>query len=478
MIFFLAILILFAIIDLLFIGEDRDMQERRCYSRLPVNLPVRYSEEPGTVKPTKEAVSKNISQSGLLFTTNKPIPISINVILEFPLPDLSSYISAEGRVVRTEEINPGRLYDIGIVFTKIKPNDLQVIREYIQAVDLNKILSFAVKNKASDIHLTVNQPPTMRVFGALIPMHTKQLTPEEMKGLLYGFLTEEQIKRFETELELDTSLMTDFGRFRVNIHKEKGHLGAAFRYIPTEIKTIEELGLPPAIGDLARKPNGLILVTGPAGSGKSTTLAAMIDIINEEKDCMIISLEDPIEYIHKSKKSIVKQREIGVDSLSFVNALKHSMRQDVDVILVGEMRDMDSIYIAIIAAETGHLVLSTLQTSDATASLGRVIDIFPHQQQQQIRMLLAENLRGIISQILIQKENKPERVVATEVLVVTPAVKNIIRHNQFEQIPATMELSLKYGMHLMDRSIEHLYREGIISREKALIYLKNPSKFI
>jgi len=453
-------------------------QEKRCYSRLPASLPIKYDAQSSPVKSAKEAISKNISQSGILFTGTKLFSISTSLILEINLPELSSNILAEGRVVRTEEIVPDKAYDIGVVFTKIEPKDWQAIKEYIQAVDLNKILSFAVKNKASDIHLSAHQPPIMRIFGTLVPMHTKQLTPDEIKGLIYGVLTDEQIKNFEAQLELDTSLTTDFGRFRVNIHKEKQQLGATFRYIPTEIKTVEELGLPRVVGELARKFTGLVLVTGPTGSGKSTTLAAMVDIINKERDCVIVSLEDPIEYIHKPQKSLIKQREIGIDSLSFVNALKYSLRQNVDVIVVGEMRDLESIYIALVAAETGHLVISTLQTSDVISSLTRIVDIFPPGQQQQIKMLLAENLRGIISQVLIPRQDKRERVVATEVLMATPALANFIRHGHFEQIPVTIEMGAKYGMHFMDSSIERLYRHGIISREKALLYAKDPTKFI
>lgn len=453
-------------------------EEKRRYARLPASLPVKCDLQKGTAKSVKEAFSKNISQSGILFSAPKSIPISTALSLEIPLPDLSSSIKAEGRVVRAEEITPNKIYDIGVVFTKIDPKDLHAIQEYIQAVDLNRILGIAVKNKASDIHLTADQPPVMRILGTLTPMPVKKLSAEEVKDLIYGFLNDEQVKRFESQLEMDVPLMTDFGRFRVNIHKEKGRLGAALRHIPTEIKNIKELGLPRAVEELARKNSGLVLVTGPTGSGKSTTLAAMIDIINRERDCIIVSLEDPIEYVHQPKKSIVKQREIGTDSLSFINALKHSLRQDVDVILIGEMRDLDSIYIALVAAETGHLVLSTLQTSDVIGSLGRCIDVFPAAQQQQIRTLLAENLVGVVSQVLIPRQDKLERIVATELMIVTPAIANLIRQGNFQQINATIEIGAKYGMHLMDSSIARLYSEGIISREKAMLYAKDPDKFI
>lgn len=454
------------------------LQERRRYFRLPISFTVKYNIEGDASRLTFETVSANISQSGLLLPVEKPIPISTKLNLEITAPRLSASIFTEGRVVRIEEVEEGKLYNLGIAFTKIEQKDIRFIQHYIQTVDLTKILRSAVKNKASDVHLSANQPPIMRIFGLLTPMETTPLDPEEIKGLIYGFLSEQQIERFEKELELDTAYITDFGRFRVNIHKEKGQLGAAFRFIPVEIKSVAELGLPPTVEELARKPNGLILVTGPTGSGKSTTLAAMIEVINKERGSMIISLEDPIEYVHESKKSIVKQREIGYDSLSFVNALKHSLRQDVDVILVGEMRDLDSISIALTAAETGHLVLSTLHTADAISSINRIVDIFPSTQQQQIRIQLAECLRGIISQILIPREDKQGRVVATEILVAAPGVSNIIRQGRTEQLQTAIQLGAKYGMHLMDTSLEHLYKEGIISRENVLIYAKNPDKFI
>jgi twitching motility protein PilT len=453
-------------------------QEKRGYVRLPVSFTVKYSIQGDISEPLKETISRDISEAGILFPVKEPLLIPTKLNLVIATPELASPILAEGRIVRIEEVTEGKLYDIGVAFTKIEEKDTQFIKEYIQKLDLNKILRFAIKNKSSDIHLVANQPPIMRIFGKLSPMQTKPLSSDEIKSLVYGFLTKQQIERFETELELDISYTTDFGRFRVNLHKEKGQFGSAFRYIPTEIKTIVELGLPAVVEELTRKTKGLILVTGPTGNGKSTTLAAMIDLINKERDCMIISLEDPIEYIHIPKKSIIKQREIGFDSLTFINALKHTLRQDVDVILVGEMRDLESISIALTAAETGHLVLSTLSTSDAISSINRVIDIFPGYQQQQIRIQLAECLQGIIAQALIPRENGQGRVVATEVLIGTPAIANLIRQGHLEQIHTNIEVGAKLGMHLMDSSLLHLYKEGIISHEEALNHAQDPSKFI
>ncbi|MDD5044900.1 MAG: PilT/PilU family type 4a pilus ATPase [Candidatus Omnitrophica bacterium] len=345
----------------------------------------------------------------------------------------------------------------------------------MQAVDLDKILNFAIQKKASDIHFVSNQPPIMRLYDELIPVHDKVLSPDEIKGLIYGFLPDRQKEKFETELELDTSYVNDMGRFRVNVHQEKGQLGAAFRHISTQIKSATELGLPKVVADLALKPNGLILVTGPTGSGKSTTLAAMIELINQSRKCMIISLEDPIEYLYQSKKSIIRQREIGFDSHSFIDALKHTLRQDVDVILIGEIRDLDSITVALTAAETGHLVLTTLHTTDTISTINRVIDVFPAGQQQQVRMQLAETLRGIIAQILIPKKDRTGLAVATEIMIQTPAVANVIRQGNSEQLRSILQTGAQFGMQTMDSSLLQLYKDGIISLEDAKTFVKDPT---
>lgn len=457
---------------------EKAHSEKRKYTRLPLSLKVKYTLDADAYGAQQETISRNISQGGILLSTATPPALSAKVSLQISAPRLSKPMSVEGKVIWAEEIKENKLYDVGVAFTKINARDAQFIQRYTRTLDLNRILNHAVTHKASDIHLCADQPPFVRISGNLTPMQGKPLTPEEVKDLIYGFLSEEQIARFENNLELDTAYMTDFGRFRVNIHQEKGQLGAAFRHVSTEIRSIQELGLPDILEELARKPNGLILVTGPTGSGKSTTLAAMIDLVNKEKHRMIISLEDPIEYLHKSKKSVIKQREIGFDTHSFVNALKFSLRQNVDIIMVGEMRDIESIAIALTAAETGHLVLSTMNTSDSASTINRVIDIFPATQQQQIRLQLAEALRGVICQLLIPKADKPlERAVATEIMVGTPAVANLIRQGQTEQLVTAIQVGQKYGMHLMDTSLEQLYKQGIISRENALAHAKDQSKF-
>jgi twitching motility protein PilT len=455
-----------------------NITERRQYSRIPASLKVRYVFDGESLQESKEAVSQNISQIGILIHTHNSLPVSTELNLEIIIPRYLKSIFTKGRVVHIEEIEENKRYEIGITFLNLSPEDARFINQFTQTMNLNKILSLAIQKNASDIHLTPGQPPILRIHGRLTHSEANPLTPKEVKNLIYGFLEEHQIERFEKELELDTSYSTDDGRFRVNIHKEKNQLGAAFRYIPTEIRTIDELGLPEVLKDLARKKNGIVLITGPTGSGKSTTLAAMIDLINKERSAMIISLEDPIEYLHHSLKSTIKQREIGQDSLSFSNALKHTLRQDVDVILVGEMRDLDSISIALTAAETGHLVLTSLHTSDTVSAINRIIDVFPASQQQQIRLQVAEVLEGVTAQLLLPRKDKEGRIVATEVMICTTAVEHLIRKGQLEQVGTNIEIGAQYGMHSMDQSLEQLYREGIISLETAQTYIKDQNKLL
>ena len=284
--------------------------------------------------------------------------------------------------------------------------------------------------------------------------------------------------RFETELELDLSLyIPNISRFRVNVHLQRGNVEAAFRVIPSKIKTVEELGLPDVVSDLARKPNGLVLATGPTGMGKSTTLSAMVDLINSERRALIISIEDPIEYVHANKKSIVKQREVGSDTKTFSNALKHALRQDPDVILVGEMRDLETISTAITAAETGHLVLSTLHTPDAPQTIDRLIDIFPPHQQKQIMVQLAGCLQGVICQQLLPKKDGKGRVVACEVMVGTPAVRSLIREQKTEQLATVIQTSAQHGMITFDKTMKKLFNDGLIDKETVEFMAKDKGEF-
>ncbi|MBN2260537.1 MAG: type IV pilus twitching motility protein PilT [Clostridiales bacterium] len=334
------------------------------------------------------------------------------------------------------------------------------------------LLRQALEARASDLHLTVKVPPLIRVDGDLIPMPGREtLETENIKEIVDEMMSAEQKEKFERLGEIDISYSQHgVGRFRVNIYRQRGSIGAAMRVVNSKIPTLEELGLPEVVRDLTQKRRGLILVTGPTGSGKSTTLASMIDIINSERSEHILTLEDPIEYLHKHKSSMVNQREIGADSQSYANALRAALRQDPDVILVGEMRDLETIATAITAAETGHLVLSTLHTLGAGKTIDRIVDVFPPYQQEQIRVQLASVLEGIISQQLIVNSACNGRVGAFEVLTVNSAVRNMIREGKTYQIPSVIQTGAKFGMVSMDKALEHLYKNAEITKEKALFY--------
>ena len=334
-------------------------------------------------------------------------------------------------------------------------------------VKMHGLLEMAVDNNASDLHLTVGVPPVMRIYGKLVFSEMERLTPESTKNLAAEILSQEQLSLLEEEGQVDLSLsLAHIGRFRINVFKQRGSVGLAIRLIPYKIPPFEELNLPPVIRTLAEKESGFILVTGPAGSGKSTTLAAMIDIINSQRSCHIITLEDPIEFLHSHKKSIVNQREIKTDSQSFSAALRAALRQDPDVILVGEMRDLETISIALTAAETGHLVLSTLHTKSAPQSIDRIIDVFPPHQQQQVRIQLANTLVGVVSQRLLPRVDKQGLIPAVEVMISTPAIKNLIREGKTHQIYSSIHTGSKYGMQTMESSIQDLFERGLIGPDQ------------
>lgn len=340
-----------------------------------------------------------------------------------------------------------------------------------QGQDINKLFIKAIELGASDIHITVGSPIIARVSNKLIPLSDYKLNPDDTEKIVNSILTEGQLERFKDEGEFDFSFsLAGKGRFRVNVYKQRGSYGMAFRVVPRTIPTLEQLRLPGVIESLTHQKRGLILVTGPTGSGKSTTLACMVDIINEREKVHIITIEDPIEYLHNHKNSLVNQREIGQDSKSFGKALRASLRQDPDIILVGEMRDLETISTALTAAETGHLVFSTLHTLGADNTIDRVIDVFPPHQQQQVRVQLAAVLQGVISQQLLPTSDGKGRVVATEVLTVTPAVRNMIREAKSHQLQTVIQTGKSHGMISMDSSLVSLYRTGLLSKEDAIKY--------
>jgi len=344
--------------------------------------------------------------------------------------------------------------------------------------DLRELLTYAVTRGASDVHLTVKSPPILRIDGRLELTTLPTLSADDTKRIIYGILNDHQKKQFEDRLELDFSFtIPELSRFRVNIHMQRSSVEAALRVVPSRIPTLAELGLPPIVSELARRPNGIVLVTGPTGVGKTTTLAAMVDIINTEKQYMIVCIEDPIEYVHHNKRSVIKQREVHLDTHSFASALKHALRQDPDLVVVGEMRDLETIATALTAAETGHLVLATLHTPDAVQTVDRIIDVFPPHQQQQVRVQLGATLQAVVSQQLIPTAKGKGRIVACEVMSATSAVRNLIRERATEQIPTLIQTGSAYGMQSMDKSLKELYRKKIVTFEAIRDRIKNMEEF-
>ena len=336
-------------------------------------------------------------------------------------------------------------------------------------IDFADILLEVVSRRASDLHIAAGAPPTVRVRGRLTPLEDYPvLTPTDTREIVYSILNSDQRQRLETDWQIDLSYsIPGQARFRVNAYFQRAALGAAFRLIPFSLTSIDDLGLPSTVHEFTKKPRGFVLVTGPTGSGKSTSLAAMVDAINETREDHIMTIEDPIEFLHTHKKCLVNQRELGSDATSFAQALKAALRQDPDVILVGEMRDLETIHTALTAAETGHLVFATLHTQDTPQTIDRIIDVFPPHQQQQVRVQLAVALQGIMTQQLLPTADGSGRIVATEVLVPTPAVRNLIREGKTHQIYSVLQTGGAHGMQTMDASLATLVRAGKISRSLA-----------
>ena len=337
-------------------------------------------------------------------------------------------------------------------------------------ISLVEALEAMLALEASDLHLTVGAPPTVRVSGNLRPLPgAAKLDGPSLQRVLYAMLTQQQREVFEEELELDFSYaLPGRARFRVNMYKQRESVGAAFRMIPYELKSLESLGIPPVVAQFSNLPRGFVLVTGPTGSGKSTTLASLIDIANTQRHDHIMTVEDPIEFLHRHRNCLVNQREVGTDTHSFAEALKHVLRQDPDIILVGEMRDLETIQVALTAAETGHLVFATLHTQDAAQTIDRVIDVFPPHQQQQIRQQLAGTIQGIVCQTLCKRQNEKGRVVAAEVLVATPAIRNLIREGKTHQIYSAMQAGAQFGMQTLDQHLAELVRTNAISFDEGM----------
>ncbi len=345
-------------------------------------------------------------------------------------------------------------------------------------MDINELLNYSLDSGASDLHLATGSIPMVRINGTMRPLNMDALSLEQMESIIPQVMSEDQIKIFEDRKEIDFSAKLEGkGRFRVNFFSQIRGLSAVFRTIPEVVQGFEELSIPPVLKQLALKDRGLILLTGPTGSGKSTTLAAMVDHINHNRSCHIITIEDPVEYFHRSANSLINQRELGINTHSFANALRSALREDPDVILVGEMRDLETISLALTAAETGHLVLSTLHTSSAVKAVDRIIDIFPASQKGQIRSMLSESLEAVIAQKLLPTKNQDGRVPACEIMIATTAIRNLIREDRIYQISSVMQSGGVEGMQTLDQDLQQLVSQGRIERSMAASIADNPKLF-
>lgn len=447
--------------------------EKRKFPRLRSKITLRYHRvfHSQVLPESRKTLAKNISASGILFETDEVIPLKTDLKLFFCLPGFGKEIVALGRVIHSEEIEFNTKYNIGVAFQELEGSDQEAIKKRLETIDLLRLLELAHEKKASDLHLTYGRPPILRISGHLQALKMEDLHQEDLRTMIYSILTEEQIQSFEKWKELDFAFsINPLVRFRGNVHLQRGNVEGVFRTIQPTIRSMSDLGLPAVVADLSRMRKGIVIIAGPTGTGKTTTLASMVDMINREREAVIISLENPIEYLHKNIKSIVKQREIGTDTLSFSLALRCTLRQDPDVILIGELQDPETVATAITAAETGHLVLTSLHAPDCVQVLDRLIGMFPSHQRSQISMQLSNCLQGIVAQALLPHKNGFDRVLATEVLTVTEAARSIIRENNTVQLRTIIETGGKYKMHTMQESVRKLFHRGMISREIAEEY--------
>jgi twitching motility protein PilT len=344
-------------------------------------------------------------------------------------------------------------------------------------MEITEILGLAVERGASDVHLSAGEPPMLRIHGDIHRLDHPPLTREEAHAMAFDVMKDAQRQVFQEKHDIDFSYeLGDIARFRVNVFLTRRGESSVFRVIPSAIVTLDDLGMPPVLKELCKKERGLVLVTGPTGCGKSTTLAAMIHLINQTEDCTIVTIEDPIEFVHDSNRALINQREVGVHTKSFANALRGALREDPDVILLGEMRDLETISLALTAAETGQLVFATLHTSSAPKTVDRVIDAFPTEQQNQVRTMFAESLQAIITQTLCKKVGGG-RIAACEILMGVPAVRNLIREGKIHQIPSTMQTGQKLGMQTLDMALQDLLNRGLITKEEAQMKSPNPAQF-
>jgi twitching motility protein PilT len=444
---------------------DAVLKNRRTSRRIRLKFPIRYWNQDRPDE-TLAGMTQNISASGVVFLTPEPLDISARLKVFFDnLPGDRTARQIGGVVTRAEIDEKTGEYLIGVKFTDLDQESRARIGEALQQTDIMGLLRLMAHKGASDLHLSTNHPPIVRVAGQLYPLRKHRLSGPDLRDMVYTILEDRHRQVFEQELELNFSLsVTPVLRFRVNVHMQRGNVEATFRRIEPAVRTFAELHLPEAVRRFADLHDGLVLITGPTGAGKTTTVAAMVEHINTRRAAVVITLENPIEYVYTYKRSIIKQREIGADTRSYPVALREAMRQDPDVIVIGEVRDKETMKAALDAAETGHLVLATFPAANCVQSILRTYHFFPRDRQQEIQLQLANCLRGVVSLRLLPRVDEAGVIPATEVLTCTDGVANMIRSGSVEQIPSAIQTGAKYGMHTLESSLEKLWEAGYIDR--------------
>jgi twitching motility protein PilT len=453
--------------------------ERRKVGRVFIRIPVDYEfvdSQAKTASPMT-AVSGDISTNGIYLEMDSLIALKSLLNLRFQLPHANKIINARVRVVFLETIETNS-FGVGCVFEVLDELDRKEISNLVERLDIAKLLKMAIDRHASDLHLVAEQPLVMRINGELEFIEGKTIHADEIAQLVFSLMNKEQIRVFAKEKEVDFGIQYNIKtRFRVNVHKQRGFVEAALRLIESKDFSFEELRIPVVVQDLARNKDGLILVTGPTGSGKTTTIGAIVGLINKERKAVIITLERPIEYIHPNIRSVVKQREVGVDTNSFSAALKSSLRQDPNVIVVGEMDDLETIKTALIAAEAGYLVIGTFHAPDVIQAVDRLVSMFPIENRRQLLGQLSNCLRGVVAQLLVPAKDRKKRLLASEVLVATDAVKRIIRKDELFQLATIMQTGAAYKMQSMTEAIRKLVETGEIDTETAMFFSEEFGKY-
>src|SRR3989339_776740 len=450
-------------------------KDYRIYNPVPVACEIVNTQ--GTPIRKLTVMAKDISSSGIYFEFGVALALNTEMKVEFSLPRTNHNIIATVKIKRIESTELENTFGIGAAFTEIQDNDRHEIVKFIEFLNIEKLLEITVRKGASDLHLLAEQQPALRIHGEIEPIDLPKLSSDEISKILFSTLSRQQIKQFEHEKELDYGLQFDSeNRFRVNLHQQRGFTEATLRLINTRIPSFEELQLPDAVKDLARLKDGLILVAGPTGSGKTTTIAAMVDLINKEKKGVVITLERPIEFVHLNIKSIIKQREVGIDTNSFSTALKSSLRQDPNVIVIGEIEDIETVKTAIIAAETGHLVIASFHATDSMQAIDRLAGFFPTENRKQILSQLSHCLHGILTQVLLPRKDKLGRVLACEIVFANDAVKRIIRRDELIQLATAIQTGANFKMKSLNDAVKKYLDEGVIDEEAARAYLDEANK--